>query len=163
MHFGQQFELNLRAILYTADYHSWGKEIPLTEEQRRRFKATEGFIDKATCGAIIAALRNVGVITANQVLNFFDRACAHRNKLAHSFLSDQDFSRMTKEEESQLVKSLQQMEDDLYKAMRFSKAFRNLIETEADKDHKKLREHLGEFLGPDNDDPNRKYGTRLSK
>jgi len=146
MYFGQQLELNLRTILSTADRHGWGEEIQLTEEQRQRFKKTENFIDKATCGAIIQALRKVGVISANEVLNFFDRACAHRNKLAHSFLSGQDFGQMTKEEESKLSKSLQVMEGDLYKAMRFSRAFRTLVEREAAKDPKKIRESLGEFL-----------------
>jgi len=53
---------------------------------------------------------------------------------------------MTKEEESKLSKSLQVMEGDLYKAMRFSRAFRTLVEREAAKDPKKIRESLGEFL-----------------
>jgi len=163
MHFGQQLELHLRAILYAADYHGWGQDLVLTEEQQRRYKATEGFIDKAACGAIITALRKVGIITANKLLDFFDRACAHRNKLAHSFLSDQDFANMTNEQESALIASLKQMVDDLYKAMRFSRALREIAEAEADKDHNKTKEILGEFLGPNHDDPNRKYGTRLRK
>lgn len=163
MHFGQQLELNLRAILYTAHYHGWGEEIALTEEQRCRYKATEGFIDKATCGAIIMALRKVGVITANQFLKFFERACAHRNKLAHTFLSEQDFSQMTKNEEMELANSLDQMEGDLYKAMRFSRAFRQIAESHADKDEKEMRTLLGEYLDPNYDNPNRKYGTRLRK
>jgi hypothetical protein len=38
MYFAQQLELNLRAFLYTADYHGW-IDIPLTEEQQKRYKA----------------------------------------------------------------------------------------------------------------------------
>lgn len=31
MHFAQAFEQNLRAFLYTMDYHGWIEEIPLTD------------------------------------------------------------------------------------------------------------------------------------
>lgn len=163
MHFGQQLELNLRAILYTADYHGWGDELSLTQEQRQRYRAKDGFIDKATCGAIITALRKVRLVRADALLDFFERACSHRNKLAHSFLSDQDFSHITKEQESQLATSLQNMADDLYKGMRFSRALRGIVETEADMVQKNLKESLGDCLGPDYNNPNRKYATRQRK
>jgi len=32
MHFAQQLELDLRCILFTADYHGWLPDIPLTDE-----------------------------------------------------------------------------------------------------------------------------------
>ncbi len=163
MHFGQRLELNMRAILYAADYHGWGYDIELTPEQQRRFRETEGFIDKATCGAIIAALRKVGIITDPRFFTIFERACAHRNKLAHNFLSEQDFDHMTKEQNEKLIITLQEMAADLYKAMRFSRAFRSLAEAEADKDHLSMQKIFGEFLGEGYDDPNRKYATRIRK
>lgn len=163
MHFGQQLELNLRAILYAADYHGWGNEIVLTAEQKQRLQKTEGFIDKATCGAIITALRNVGVITEKRFFIFFEKACSHRNKLAHSFLADQNFDEMSNESNLKLITRLQEMAVDLYKAMRFSRAFRSLVESEADKDHEKTKQALKDLLDPEWDNPNRKYGTRISK
>jgi hypothetical protein len=163
MHFGQQLELNLRAILYAADYHGWGNDIALTPDQKRRFKETDDFIDKATCGAIITALRNVGVITEPLFFKIFERACSHRNKLAHSFLSEQDFDHMTKEQTEKLIIKVQEMAADLYKAMRFSRGFRSLAEAEADKSHASLQEFFDEYLGKGYDNPNRKYGTRIPK
>jgi len=163
MHFGQQLELNLRAILYTADYHGWGNDIVLTPEQKRRFRETEGFIDKATCGAIIAALRSVGVIKENAFFKIFERACSYRNKLAHSFLSEQNFDQMTEADKSALIIRLQEMAVDLYKGMRFSRAFRSLIEAESDKDHERMKKVFLEFLGPGDNFPNRKYATRIPK
>ena len=59
MHCAQQLEINLRAFLYTAEYHAF-IDIPLTDEQRERYKNAETFIDKATCGTPI----EVGVKTA---------------------------------------------------------------------------------------------------
>jgi hypothetical protein len=57
MYFAQRFEIDLRAILYTADYHGWIPALELSEEDKKRFKDTEGFVDGATCGKLIEALQ----------------------------------------------------------------------------------------------------------
>jgi hypothetical protein len=43
MHFAQQLELDLRAILFTADYHGWIPDLPIFEGERQRFEMTSGF------------------------------------------------------------------------------------------------------------------------
>jgi hypothetical protein len=74
MHFAQAFEQNLRAFLYTMDYHGWIEEIPLTDEQRRRFKDFDGFIDKSTCGLLLEKLRATSSIKNRRAWKAFDRA-----------------------------------------------------------------------------------------
>jgi hypothetical protein len=41
MHFAQLLELNLRAILYTAEYHAF-IDIPLIPKQEERYKTLDG-------------------------------------------------------------------------------------------------------------------------
>ena len=163
MHFGQQLELNLRALLYTADYHGWGADLELTPDQLKRFKETDSFIDSATCGTIIAAIRHKGIITEEKLLQVFERACRHRNRLAHNYLSSLDFDNMTPEGEAKAIATITDMTEDLYKAARFSRAFRSLAEAEADKETQKIRDTFADFLGPDYENPNAKYTTRVPK
>jgi len=90
MCFAQQFERDLRAILWAADYHRWIDEIVLTEEQRRRFKDFDGFIDKSTCGLLLEKLRGTATISSRKAWKAFGKACEHRNTLAHTFLAEHD-------------------------------------------------------------------------
>ena len=46
MYFGQQMEINLRAILYTADYHGWGSALVLSVREDIRRAARNGGILK---------------------------------------------------------------------------------------------------------------------
>ena len=163
MHFGQQLEVNLRAILYAADYHGWGEGLELDEGELKRFKDTGGFIDGATCGLIIRKLRGTGVIPSPSAWKAFERACAHRNKLAHSFLAEEDFDTMTEQRETAIIRRLREMTIDLYQALLISRAIREKVEITADEIHKKMQKYLGEFLGDDWDDPNRRYSTRKRK
>ncbi len=163
MHFGQQLELNLRALLHTSDYHGWGTDLQLTEVQLRRFKDIDSFIDDATCGAIISAIRKKGVITEEKLLQVFERACKYRNRLAHNFLSDHDFDNWNAQQEEKATAAIVAMTEDLYKAARFSRAFRNIAEEHSDKEMQKLADNLAEFLGSNYQDPNAKYATKISK
>lgn len=161
MHFGQQLELDLRAILYTTDYHGWGSEVEFSEEELKRFKDTETFIDRATCGLIIQKLRTTQVIKTDRAWKAFERACCHRNKLAHTFLAEQNFDGMTKQREMEIVRHLQEMTLDLYQALLISRAIREQAECAADKEHEALRKL---FVEPtDYENPNRKYATRKRK
>jgi len=163
MHFGQQPELNLRALLYTSAYHGWGADLELTEDQLRRFKDTNAFIDDATCGTIISAIRKKGVITEEKLLQVFERACKHRNRLAHSFLSDHDFDNWSPQKEGKAIADILAMTEDLYRGARFSCAFRSIAEDHSDKETKKLADSLAQFLGPNYHDPNAKYASRTPK
>ena len=134
MHFAQQLELDLRAILFTADYHGWIPEIPLTEEQRKRYKNSDTFIDKATCGLLIETLRATSTVPDERIWAVFDRACEHRNRLAHSFLSDHDFDHLTAAKEQSIIRNIYSMTADLYGALRVSRAFRAHVERRSDRE-----------------------------
>ncbi len=160
MHFGQQLEVNLKAILYAADFHGWGADIKLEEAQLKRFKDTGGFIDGATCGQIIEKLRATGVIPDTRAWKAFERACAHRNKLAHIFLTEQDFGALTKQSEAAIIRELHEMTVDLYQALLMSRSVRERAEHLADEDHKKIQSMMKELGIEDYENPNRHYATR---
>jgi hypothetical protein len=160
MHFSQQLELNLRAILYTTDYHGWGAGVEFDESQRKRFKDTETFIDKATCGLIIEKLKAVGVIEDRRAFRIFERACTHRNKLAHFFLAEQNFNEMTKQKEMSLIRRLHEMTMDLYQALLISRSVRNQVERLAEESHTRLQAMFREIEGAGYDNPNRNYATK---
>ena len=159
MHFAQILELNLRALLYTAHYHGWGGDLDLTQEQRRRFKDTNAFIDDATCGAIIDAIRKKKLIAKENLIQVFHRACNHRNRLAHAFLSNHDFDNWSPQQEKSAIADIIRMTEDLYKAARFSRALRSSAEDEADKHTERLAQTLVEVL-PNYQDLHAKYATR---
>jgi hypothetical protein len=142
MHFAQQLELDLRAILFTADYHGWIPEIPLTNEQRKRYKNHDIFIDTATCGLLIKALRDVSTMPDARIWTLFDRACEHRNRLAHSFLAEHDFDHLTAAQEQLIIRQIYSMTGDLYNALHASRAFRASVEQRSDREMELSRKAL---------------------
>ena len=158
MHFAQAFEQNLRAFLYTMDYHGWIEEIPLTDDQRKRFKDFDGFIDKSTCGLILEKLRGTAAIKNRNALKTFDRACAHRNRLAHSYLMEHEFHPdMTQEDEQSIIRELHSMTADLYAALVISQAVRDRAEHESDRREQVWTKINEDFPLPSYDDIKRKY------
>jgi hypothetical protein len=160
MLFAQQLELNLRAILYTADYHGWGAEISsdMTPDQLKRFKNSDGFIDDATCGTLIEALKRTGIIkNGRKTWTAFEVACRYRNKLAHSFLAEQNFDGQTKQAKMEIILCLIEMTAGLRRALVISRKMREELERLADKFHKS---RMKEFCGNDCENPNRHYSTR---
>jgi hypothetical protein len=164
MHFGQQLELNLRAILYTTDYHGWGDSIELNECQLKRFKDANELIDKGTCGLIIEKLRQARLLNEERALKAFKDACEHRNKLAHSFLAEIDFNEMTSQKEAGIIARLHSMTADMYLALLISRAVRERAELSADELDRNMQRLFAQYL--DNHmmpDPNRHYATRIRK
>jgi hypothetical protein len=158
MHFAQAFEQNLRAFLFTMDYHGWIEEIPLTDEQRKRFKDFDGFIDKSTCGLLLEKLRTTSTIKNRRAWAAFDRACTHRNRLAHTYLMEHDLHRdMTQEAEQAIIRELHTMTMDLYAALVISQAIRDRVEHESDRREQAWRELTADLDLPSYDDMRRKY------
>lgn len=163
MHFAQQFELNLRAILYSADYHGWIPNIELSKCEKKRFENSEEFIDNATCGRLISALKKTAWIKNKKVFTVFQKACEHRNKLAHYYLTLYDFDNLTKGNERKIIQELNKFAIDLYGGLLISRSIRERADVEADKLHKSLAS-LVEELGISNyDNSDRKYSTRKKK
>jgi hypothetical protein len=158
MHFAQAFEQNLRAFIYTMDYHGWIEEIPLTEDQRKRYKDFDGFIDKSTCGFLLEKLRGTSTIKKRSAWKTFDRACDHRNRLAHRYLMEHDFiPDMNEASEQAIIRELNSMAMDLYAAFVISQAIREHAEHESDKREQVWAKFNDELGFPSYDDMKRKY------
>lgn len=165
MLFAQQFELNLRALLYVSDYHEWGKEMTLDEYQTKRFKIFENFIDDATCGALLAKLEQSQTVATKHkdAWGIMKRACKHRNLRAHSFLAKQDFDSLTPEAETRLILEINNMSIDLYQAVLITRNLRRQAENLADENYHKMIEVAKALEMPDYQNPNRHYATRERK
>ena len=161
MYFAQQFEINLRAFLYTCDYHGWIEDIKLSEEERKRFKNSNDFIDEVTCGRLLRGIREASVIKGDRAFKAFERACKHRNRLAHNFLVLHEFGGLTKEQENKIIREIYDMTADLYGALVISRAIRDNAEVEADNRQEIFNQMAREIEGTDGyDDPKRKYTPR---
>jgi hypothetical protein len=112
----------------------------------KRYTNTDSFIDKATCKLLIATLRAVSTVPDGRVWTVFNRACEHRNRLAHNFLSEHDFDHLTAAQEQSIVREIYSMIGDLYVAVRASRAFRANVERCSDREielSKKALEDIG--------------------
>ena len=134
MHFAQQFEQNLRAILYTRHYLEKGADLHLTPEEIWHLKSKEGFIDKPACAAILKKFRKSALIKGQVRAAFeaFNSACAYRNELAHWFLAEQNFDKMSSRKEKEILRELYEMSLGLYRAYELSSALYNHAEYNAD-------------------------------
>jgi hypothetical protein len=156
MHFAQQLEINLRAFLYTGDYHGF-IDIPLSDEQLERYKTSDTFIDKATCGLLLEKLRAVTTIKDKRAWKAFDRACEHRNRLAHSFLTEHDFDHLSAEDERAIIKDLHAMSADTYGALLMSRIIRDRIEKDSDADYESLKQTMAVLGVPEYENRKRRY------
>lgn len=159
MAFAQRFEVNLRAILYAADYHGW-IVLELTEEERERFKDTEALIDRGTCGKLVEALERADWIPSKAIFKQFRRAVEHRNRLAHSYLTELPIGGLTKTKEKEIVHALYRMTGDLYAALTFTDALLLKSTAQADKEHIALEE-FSKQVGMNYENPNRHFATRV--
>ena len=163
MYFAQRFEIDLRAILYTADYHGWIPDIELSEADKKRFRDAESLVDGATCGKIIEALRKSDWIKDKKALAIFERACSHRNKLAHNYLANLDFDHLTKTKEDEIILGLYRLTHELYGGLIITRALRERCEIEADKLHASLNDFMKDFGIESYEDPNRHFSTRKKR
>ena len=145
MYFAQLLESNLRAILKIQDDHCYGMEIELNEKQLNRFKSTKGYIDRATLGLLIGQLQKTGTVKEPQVWMILRGACGHQTKLAHFFLAEQNFDRMTKKDEAAAFCHLHEMTIELYQAMLISRTIREQAERFSAKDIEEAKRLFEQF------------------
>ena len=145
MYFAQLLESNLRAILKIQDDHCWGWDIELDEDELKRFKSTTKFINKAALGALIGKLGKTGTINHPEAWAILERACPHRNKLAHSFLAEQNFDAMTKKDEEDVIRQLREKAVDLCQAFFISRSIRNQAEALSKEELKRFEKLFEQF------------------
>jgi hypothetical protein len=131
MYLAQQFEQNMRVIIFLGD--QWGllPELKLTKRERERFKDdTCKFLDEAgTCGRLLIALVDAGLIKNRAVL---EKAVECRNELAHWFLIEADIDNLTKDAEKALVVRLHEIAFHILIAAQASRLVRTQFENESD-------------------------------
>ncbi len=161
LHLAQHVELNLRAIIYTLDYHGWIEELPPQQAQPSRFKDADEFIDTATLGALSTALEKSGAIKTDPARKkmgwkrILEIACEHRNELAHRYLAKQDFESLTQTREDEIVRELELMAIRLSHAFTLTGNVLAQLEARSDEKNKRMNQLLG--LAENTDDIRRKY------
>lgn len=164
MWFAQQFEFNLRAIIHTLEYNEWIGELPLKVEQKDRFKTPEQFIDKATLGLLIETLEKAGVVKSKspgaekKLWKMLNDVCPARNRLAHEYLAEHDFGKMTSEQCEKAIREIKRMALFFNLALKWSQTTRETLERMSDEQNKKTNEVLGFPINWDS--PTRKYVMR---
>jgi hypothetical protein len=161
LHLAQHVELNLRAIIYTLDYHGWIEELPPQQAQPSRFKDADEFIDTATLGALSTALEKTGAIktvTARKKggwKTILQTACEHRNELAHRYLAKQDFDSLTQTREDEIVRELELMAVRLSHALTLTDSILAQLEKRSDEENRRMNQLLE--LPENTDTITRKY------
>jgi hypothetical protein len=140
------------------DYYGLVEEIPLKDEERKRFKNFDGFIDKSTCGLLVEKLKGTSALKTPKASKILGRACEHRNRLAHRYLMEHEFSpEMTDNAMRSILHELHLMTMDLYVALVISQAYLDHAQHESDRRERvwcKFNEELGL---PTYEDMKRKY------
>ncbi|HWM26417.1 MAG TPA: hypothetical protein VNP98_16495 [Chthoniobacterales bacterium] len=148
LHLAQHVELNLREIIYILDYHGWIEELPPREKQPSRFKNADEFIDTATLGALSTALEKSGVIKTvsarkkNGWKAILQKACKHRNELAHRYLAKQDFENLTKTKEDHIVHELNFKAVQLSYALKLTENILAQLRTRSDEANERMNQLL---------------------
>lgn len=158
MYLAQQFEQNLRVILFLGD--QWGllPELKPTPNEQRKFKDdTCKLLDSATCGRLVRALHEAGLVENRAAL---EEAVEYRNELAHWFLIDADIDNLTKDTGSALIARLHKMAFRIMTAVQASRLVRKQFETEADLNHKAQLASLTKLGLSDMISENPKYRRR---
>lgn len=145
MYFAQLLESNMRAILKIQDDHCYGRDIELDEDELKRFKSINKFINKAALGALIKKLEKTGTVNHSEAWAILERACPHRNKLAHSFLAEQNFDAMTKKDEANAIRQLHDKAIDLCQAFFVSGLIRKQAETLSKKELERAEKLFEQF------------------
>lgn len=161
LHFAQHFELNMRAIIHTLDYHGWIEELP-PRKKRKRYKDASVFIDKAFVRELIEALNKSEAVKSNmesskekQWKTILETACERRNRLAHTYLAEQDFDSLTGAWEDDIVRELDIMALEISHALKLAANIRERLEFLSDQRNGRVNELLE--LAADCDSYERKY------
>ena len=145
MLFGQEMELNMKAILHTIDYSFDDLEDTLREEQLKRSKTFERFLEKATAGSLQDKLRQTGISWTKPMSKLIDKAIATRNKLAHEFLVELHLPPPNEEQREAILSDLNERIVILYQAMMITRVSRKNIEKMSDEQHERINSMMKGF------------------
>jgi len=145
MLFGQEMELNMKAILHTIDYSFDDLEDSLHKSQLQQHKTFDKFLEKATAGSLREKLRNAGIMWSKKMLRIIDKAIATRNNLAHEFLVQLHLPPPNDEQHEAILNDLNERITILYQAMRITRESRKNIEEMSEEQHERINSMMREF------------------
>ena len=148
MYLAQQFEENMRVILFLGDQWAFLPELKLTKSEKRRFKNDIGLSlsEAGTSGRLLNALEQAGLVKDRAHLA---KIIQHRNELAHSFLVEADFDNLNAEREEKLIKRLHEMAFHFLAALTATRKIRSQFERESDVQQQISNKIVTEFGMPE--------------
>jgi hypothetical protein len=141
MFIAQQFEDELRYILDSGDYYGIIEELELTKHEKKKFKDSADWLDKVPSGRLLIALK-ARLNLAEKHWEALDAAIEDRNFLAHRFLIQFDYDRMTAEKEKRIVHALYAIFRRLWQGLQIVRALRENLDGQTDQ----IDVHLNELL-----------------
>jgi len=145
MLFGQEAELNMKAILHTIDYCFADLEDTLQQKELERFKTFDQFLSKATSGSLQAKMRSAGIAWPKKVWKLMDCAITTRNELAHEFLVRLQLPPPNDEQREAILSELNERVILLYQAMMITRNSRKNIEKMSIDQHDRLNSMMRGF------------------
>ncbi len=131
MFMAQQLEDGLRYILDSADYYGIIDEVELTAAEKTRYKDTVEWLDKATCGRLLNALKR-RIDLPPEHWKALATAIEDRNLLAHRFLIQFDYDGMNAEREKKVVHVIYNLFVRLWKAVQIVRTLRKRLDDKTD-------------------------------
>lgn len=148
MYLAQQFEENMRVILFLGDQWGYLPELKLRPSERKKYKDdVASFLSEAgTCGRLLDALVQAGLVKDREAL---DRVVRLRNELAHTFLVDANFDEMDAKREKDLIHRIHGMALHLYAVVNATRRIREQFEQKSEMSQSILNKMMTEFGLPE--------------
>jgi hypothetical protein len=148
MYLAQQFEENMRVILFLGDQWGYLPELKLTRKERKTYKddVSRFLSEVGTCGRLLNALEQAGLVKNRSALA---NVVSLRNELAHTFLVDADFDAMDDEKERLLIKRLHRMAVSFYGVVTVTRQIREKFERESALSQSILNQMMTDFGLPE--------------
>lgn len=145
MLFGQEIELNMKALLHTINYSFSDLEDTLQEDQIQRFKTFDQFLVKATAGSLQEKMLKAGVIWPKEMWKLMNEAIATRNYLAHEYLEQLNLPPPNEEQHEAIIHDLNTRIIVLYRALIVTRETRNKLEKMSEDQHDRLNNMMREL------------------
>lgn len=132
MFMAQQFEEGLRYILDSGDYYGLTDALELTPKEKKKYKDTGEWLDKATCGRLLVALKKRIRLPSEDHWKVLSSAIDDRNFLAHRFLVQFDYDGMSAHKQKEIVQMIYVMVLRLSNAGQIVRALKKNLDQQTD-------------------------------
>ena len=144
MYLAQQFEENMRIILFLGDQWDELPELKLTKQERKLYKDDIGqfLSEKATSGRLLHALVDAGLVRNRSAI---EKVIRYRNELAHWFLVEAAFDNLDPTREQALIRRLHEMAVQFYVVLAATRSIRDQFERHSEISQQVMNKMMNEF------------------